>query len=267
MSFATLTEALKEDLHRRRMTQKAFAAQMGLSVTAINKWTEIPDKWMSRALDVLGLDSEAVQFSVKAKVGRMGKLLVIEPRLQSMAEATRPPAPEAPPKQVFRLNLSKGEHPSQAMRRRFYEALPDHLRQHAEKRLTFGHRMRRLDYLSSRIGLTLVTAPPSTSGVTNLNMVVPTATMQLMLARALTKPQEDFLWMVAVVLPPGQQGAPAHPLQSFATLHADLGLLGIDLMFAETPEVVARYVADLETAAQDPVPPDQFDEDDPHWQA
>lgn len=268
MADQTLAEALREDLHRLRMTKNAFAAALGISVTAINKWSEIPDRWMGPIRGLLGAESEAVRLSLRLKLGRLGKDMIEQQapvQLEAEAKAAAAMATE-PAKPPLRLNLTRPELPGMKMHRRFVAALPEHLRQYADKRFSYGSRTRVIDYCSPNIGVEVKLAQVSPNGIANVNLLVPSAAMQLQIARAILPTHDDFLWLIAVVVPPGPEGS-GRTSQSFSSLHADLGLLGLDLMFAETPEGVARYISDLEDAIANAVPPEDFDENDPRWEA
>lgn len=224
-NYRIFQKALSDDLHDARLRKNAFARDMEVTVTAINKWREIPEKRMRRAAELLGVNARALKLTRRIKLSRM---------MPASIDAA-PPASESavalqPDSDRDKVGLK--------------EALPTELHAFLGVEIGFGSLRRRADYLSP----SLVAEVSVADRATGLGEIARRSTVNLLVLRQLLGDPERPLAALIVTA------------ESVATIPADLMadfmMLGVRVVcmkrFADAADFIAAHdlvrLANAETA-------------------
>jgi hypothetical protein len=224
---------LDADLRRLGWSKKEFAEKLHVAYEAVRKWeqfNQVPKKRQDEVANLLGRDSELVRLFWGAFPGGLTFMSAREPVARYSGTSYIPAKVVDEP-----LRPHLRDHTSEAAFRR---ALPARLQHDAGKRVLIGGLAREMDYLSDKVGLELISAPPTTT----LSTLAARALVRLIVVKsALASEAPRDLLLVLVM---GE--APVRAVSGLQTLAIDCTLLGVRFLVVETPEQAAQLVAKLE---------------------
>ena len=249
----TLREALKEDLDRLKMTQKAFTETLPISQQALNYWFqkgEIPRSRQSQVVGILGENSSVAAGLAK---GFDPESPDEKPSfLRTSYAGVVDTAPESP--------FTKREE----LRRAF---LGDRFAQHGEMleliraelphvsldaMVALGTSRRRLDYNSSVMAANIITAP-TVSMDRGRNIVNPSALARRILDLALIRKAErvkDKYYVLVLIL--GELIDAPGTSEAVARAVWEAGQFGVSVLTARSYAEAARLLIDIETERSNP---------------